>query len=77
MERFRQMQSAKAKAEAVVIANLLYACTHLGALGNRYWCADSYVSNRIKADIIVENPLIGMYAMRECAPCRCYKSSEN
>jgi len=53
------MQSAKVKAVAIVIANLLYACTHLSALGIGK-CIHDNVSNRIKADIIIDNPL--MYA---------------
>lgn len=53
LDLFRQMQRAKMKPDAVVIANVLSACTRLGALVLGEWIHDYVRRNNIKADIIM------------------------
>ncbi|TVU36592.1 hypothetical protein EJB05_18530, partial [Eragrostis curvula] len=62
LEIFRQMQRAKMKPDAVVIASVLSACAHLGVLDLGKWIHDYVKRNNIKADVIMENSLIDMYA---------------
>ncbi|PNT73101.1 hypothetical protein BRADI_2g53235v3 [Brachypodium distachyon] len=62
LELFRQMQRAKMKPDAIVIASVLSACAHLGALDLGKWIHDYVRRNKIKADTIMHNSLIDMYA---------------
>ncbi|KAL6853778.1 hypothetical protein ACP4OV_019807 [Aristida adscensionis] len=62
LEIFRQMQRAKVKPDAVVIASVLSACAHLGALDLGKWIHNYVRRNKIKTDIIMENSLVDMYA---------------
>ncbi|OEL38647.1 Pentatricopeptide repeat-containing protein [Dichanthelium oligosanthes] len=57
----RQMQRAKVKPDAVVIASVLSACAQFGALDLGKWIHDYVGRNDIKTDIIIENSLIDMY----------------
>lgn len=66
LELFRQMQRAKVKPDAVVIASVLSACAHLGALDLGKWIHDYVRRNNIKADTIMENSLIDMFAKCGC-----------
>jgi pentatricopeptide repeat protein len=62
LEIFRQMQRAKVKPDAIVIASVLSACVHLGALDLGKWIHDYVKRYNIKTDVIMENNLIDMYA---------------
>uniref|UniRef100_A0ACD5WFS2 Uncharacterized protein n=1 Tax=Avena sativa TaxID=4498 RepID=A0ACD5WFS2_AVESA len=62
LELFRQMQRAQVKPDAVVIASILSACAHLGALDLGKWIHDYVRRNKIEADTIMHNSLIDMYA---------------
>jgi pentatricopeptide repeat protein len=62
LEIFREMQRAKMKPDAIVIASVLSACTYLGALDLGKWIHDYVKRNNIKTDVIMENSLIDMYA---------------
>lgn len=66
LELFRQMQRAKVKPDAVVISSVLSACAHLGALDLGKWIHDYVRRNNIKADTIMENSLIDMFAKCGC-----------
>lgn len=61
LELFRQMQRAKVKADAVVLASVLSACAHLGALDLGKWIHDYVRRHGIEADTILHNSLIDMY----------------
>jgi pentatricopeptide repeat protein len=61
LELFRQMQRAKVKPDAIVLATVLSACAHLGALDLGKWIHDYVRRNKIKADTIMHNSLIDMY----------------
>ncbi|KAL5222374.1 hypothetical protein ABZP36_027087 [Zizania latifolia] len=61
LELFRQMQRAKVKPDAIVIASVLSACAHLGTLDLGKWIHDYVRRNNIKADITMENSLVDMY----------------
>uniref|UniRef100_A0A8I6Y2E1 Pentatricopeptide repeat-containing protein n=2 Tax=Hordeum vulgare subsp. vulgare TaxID=112509 RepID=A0A8I6Y2E1_HORVV len=62
LELFREMQRAKVKPDAVVLASVLSACAHLGALDLGRWIHDYVSRNQIEADTILHNCLIDMYA---------------
>ncbi|KAF7024326.1 hypothetical protein CFC21_036689 [Triticum aestivum] len=62
LELFRQMQRAKVKPDAVVLASVLSACAHLGALDLGKWIHDYVRRHGIEADTILHNSLIDMYA---------------
>ncbi|KAL6614283.1 hypothetical protein ACP70R_036553 [Stipagrostis hirtigluma subsp. patula] len=69
LEIFRQMQRAKVKPDAIVIASVLSACAHLGALDLGKWIHEYVRRNMIKTDIILENSLVDMY-------CKCGSAQE-
>uniref|UniRef100_A0A453FSU4 Pentacotripeptide-repeat region of PRORP domain-containing protein n=1 Tax=Aegilops tauschii subsp. strangulata TaxID=200361 RepID=A0A453FSU4_AEGTS len=62
LELFREMQRAKVKPDAVVLASVLSACAHLGALDLGKWIHDYMRRHGIEADTILHNSLIDMYA---------------
>ncbi|XP_074581099.1 pentatricopeptide repeat-containing protein At2g29760, chloroplastic-like [Curcuma longa] len=60
---FRQMQKAtNIQPDEVVIASVLSACAHLGALGLGRWLHDYMRKNNIRVDIYAANSLIDMYS---------------
>ncbi|WOH05525.1 hypothetical protein DCAR_0624942 [Daucus carota subsp. sativus] len=58
---FREMQTAKVKADAYTMVSILTACAHLGALELGEWVKAYIDKNKIKNDVYVGNALIDMY----------------